>query len=66
MYGVRLNETMFEKECRIETEWYLSEEGQAERKRAAERERELRTMMGEGGYTSYSRSDDGTIRMWRD
>ena len=66
MYGVRLNETTTARACRIETERYLSKEGQAERKRAAERERELRTMMGEGGYTSYSRSDDGTIRMWRD
>lgn len=41
-------------------------EGKAEAKARAEFERDLRTMMGEGGYTSMSRNDDGTISMWRD
>ena len=43
-----------------------SPEGKAEAKAHAERERELNTMMREGGYTSMSRNDDGTISMWRD
>ena len=28
-------------------------------------EADLRTTMGEGGYTSYARNDNGTITMWR-
>jgi len=43
-----------------------SPEGKAEAKAHAERVRELNTMMREGGYTSMSRNDDGTISMWRD
>jgi len=31
----------------------------------AQAEADLRTAMGEGGYTSYARNDNGTITMWR-
>ena len=41
-------------------------EGKAEEEARRQAEADLRTAMGEGGYTSYARNDDGTITMWRD
>lgn len=41
-------------------------EGKAEEKARQQAEADLRTAMGEGGYTSYARNDDGTVTMWRD
>ena len=41
-------------------------EGKAEEKARQQAEADLRTAMGEGGYTSYARNDNGTITMWRD
>jgi len=66
IYGAELNRTLMEADQMRYEAYAASPEGKAEAKAHAERERELNTMMGEGGYTSYSRSDDGTIRMWRD
>ena len=64
--GAGLNLTLMEAdEMRYEA-YAASPEGKAEAKAHAERERELNTMMREGGYTSMSRNDDGTISMWRD
>jgi len=67
IYGVaELNRTLMEADQMRYEAHAASPEGKAEAKEHAERERELRTMMGEGGYTSMSRNDDGTISMWRD
>ena len=41
-------------------------EGKAEEKARRRAEADLWTTMREGGYTSYERSDNGTISMWRD
>ena len=41
-------------------------EGKAGEKARQQAEADLQTAMGEGGYTSYARNDDGTITMWRD
>ena len=41
-------------------------EGKAEEKARRQAEADLWTTMREGGYTSYERSDNGTITMWRD
>jgi len=41
-------------------------EGKAEEKARRRAEADLWTTMREGGYTSYERSENGTITMWRD
>lgn len=41
-------------------------EGKAEEKARRQAEADLWTTMREGGYTSYERSENGTITMWRD
>lgn len=67
IYGVKkLNRTLMEADQMRYEAHAASPEGKAEAKAHAERERELNTMMREGGYTSMSRNDDGTISMWRD
>lgn len=66
IYGVELNRTLMEADQMRYEAHAASPEGKAEAKAHAERERELRTTMGECGYTSMSRNDDGTISMWRD
>lgn len=43
-------------------EFYNWSEQQARQQTKAD----LQTAMGEGGYTSYARNDDGTVTMWRD
>ena len=59
-------------QAKQEAEWkahlaYMeTPEGKAEEKARRQAEANLRTAMGEGGYTSYARNDDGTITMWRD
>ena len=58
-------ETNRDKELREWVEWDSSPEGKAAKKAHAQRERDLRTAMGEGGYTSFARNDDGTVTMWR-
>ena len=47
-------------------EYLKTPEGKAEEEARLQAEADLRTAMGEGGYTSYARNDDGTISMWRD
>jgi len=66
IYGAELNRTLMEADQMRYEAYAASPEGKAEAKAHAERVRELNTMMREGGYTSMSRSDDGTISMWRD
>ena len=66
IYGAELNRTLMEADLMRLEAYEASAEGKAEAKEHAERERELNTMMREGGYTSMSRNDDGTISMWRD
>jgi len=41
-------------------------EGKAEEEARQQAEADLQTYMGENGLTSYSRSEDGTVTMWRD
>jgi hypothetical protein len=66
IYGAELNLTLMEADQMRYEAYAATPEGKAEAKARAEFERDLRTMMGEGGYTSMSRNDDGTISMWRD
>ena len=67
-----VNETLREHRHRKDTEEcakylanYDTPEAKAEREEEAERERDLATFMGEGGYTSFARNDDGTTTVWR-
>tara|TARA_R100000664_G_scaffold34173_1_gene54633 strand:- start:3139 stop:3849 length:711 start_codon:yes stop_codon:yes gene_type:complete len=61
---VKINQTTL---ARTEEEhWahYNSKEGKAERKAAAERQREISMTMLENGWHNMSTDDDGTVRMW--
>lgn len=61
---VKINQTTA---ARVEEEhWahYNSKEGKAERKAAAERQREISMTMLENGWHNMSTDDDGTVRMW--
>ena len=61
---VKINQTTA---ARVEEEhWahYNSKEGKAERKAAAERQREISMTMMENGWHNMSMDDDGTVRMW--
>jgi len=67
-----VNETLRDYATRKDDEEYArhvahenTEEGKAEREAEAERERDLATFMGESGYTSFARNDDGTTTVWR-
>ena len=67
-----VNETLRDYATRKDDEEYArhvahenTEEGKAEREEEAERERDLATFMGESGYTSFARNDDGTTTVWR-
>ena len=67
-----VNETLRDYATRKDDEEYArhvahenTEEGKAEREAEAERERDLATWMGESGYTSFARNDDGTTTVWR-
>jgi len=67
-----LNETLNEWRDRRDKEayeeWeanYDTPEAKAEREAEAERQRDLATFMGESGYTSFARNDDGTTSVWR-
>lgn len=68
----RLDETLNEWRDRKDKEdfakWeanYHTPEAKAEREAEAQKQRELDTFMGESGYTSYARNDDGTTSVWR-
>ena len=61
---VKINQTTL---ARSEEEYwahYNSKEGKAERKAAAERQREISMTMMENGWHNMSMDDDGTVRMW--
>jgi len=61
---VKINQTTA---ARVEEKhWahYNSKEGKAERKAAAERQREISMTMMENGWHNMSMDDDGTVRMW--
>ena len=67
-----LNETLNEQRDRKDkedfTKWeaeYDTPKAKAEREAEAERQRDLNTFMGESGYTSFARNDDGTTSVWR-
>ena len=67
-----LNETLNEWRDRRDkeayAEWeanYDTPEAKAEREAEAQRQRDLATFMGESGYTSFARNDDGTTSVWR-
>jgi len=67
-----LNETLNEWRDRRDkeayAEWeanYHTPEAKAEREAEAQRQRDLTTFMGESGYTSFARNDDGTTSVWR-
>ncbi len=67
-----LNETLNEWRDRKDKEdhakWeaeYDTPKAKAEREAEAERQRDLATFMGESGYTSFARNDDGTTSVWR-
>jgi hypothetical protein len=67
-----VNETLRDYATRKDDEAYAryeahsnTAEGKAEREAEAERERDLATFMGESGYTSFARNDDGTTTVWR-
>ena len=67
-----VNETLREYSNRKDDEAYArleayeeTEEGKAECEARAERERDFATFMGESGYTSFARNDDGTTTVWR-
>ena len=67
-----LNETLNEQRDRKDKEefakWeanYDTPEAKAEREAEAQKQRDLDTFMGEGGYTSFARNDDGTTTVWR-
>jgi hypothetical protein len=47
-------------------DYYDSKQGKADRKADAERQSEIATMMGEGGYNCMSQDENGTVTMWRD
>lgn len=64
--GMRINETIYEREHREALAYYESEEGQAEAKAEQERHNEMMTYMGESGLNSYSIDEDGRYHMWRD
>jgi len=67
-----LNETLNEQRDRKDKEdhakWeaeYDTPKAKAEREAEAQKQRDLDTFMGEGGYTSFARNDDGTTSVWR-
>ena len=67
-----LNETLNEQRDRKDKEDYAKWEAdydtpkaKAEREAEAQKQRDLDTFMGEGGYTSFARNDDGTTSVWR-
>ncbi len=67
-----INETLNEQRDRKDKEdfakWeanYDTPEAKAEREAEAQKQRDLDTFMGEGGYTSFARNDDGTTSVWR-
>ena len=67
-----LNETLNEQRDRKDKEdfakWkanYDTPEAKAEREAEAQKQRDLDTFMGESGYTSFARNDDGTTTVWR-
>jgi len=53
-------------EWRAHLAYMKTPEGKAEEKARQQAEADLRTYMGEGGYTSYARNDNGTVTVWRD
>jgi len=68
----RLNETLNEQRDRKDKQdhakWeaeYDTPKAKAEREAEAQKQRDLDTFMGEGGYTSFARNDDGTTSVWR-
>lgn len=61
---VKINQTTMQRELQEQEEWYNSKEGKAERKAAAERQREISMTMMENGWHNMSMDDDGTVRMW--
>ena len=67
-----VNETLREHSNRKDSEEYAkylanydTPEAKAEREAEAQKQRDLDTFMGESGYTSFARNDDGTITVWR-
>ena len=68
----KLNETLNEQRDRKDKQaydkWeadYDTPKAKAEREADAEEQRDLNTFMGESGYTSFARNDDGTTSVWR-
>ena len=59
-------QTKQEAEWKAHLAYMETPEGKAEEKARRQAEADLQTAMGEGGYTSYARNDDGTVTMWRD
>ena len=67
-----VNETLREYSNRKDSEEYAkylanydTPEAKAEREAEAQKQRDLATFMGESGYTSFARNDDGTTTVWR-